>query len=374
MDERRRMLEIKASSLFKMISKIQPFSIPVAATIRQAIACIDQNEKGIALIIDHDQKLVGTISDGDVRRAWLSGQNLDEPIRALLSKKSGSRYPKPITASLGTPSAKILEIMKKNVIRQLPLLDSEGRVAGLVTYEELVPDQALPVQVVVMAGGYGKRLYPLTKKTPKPMLPIGKRPMLELIVKQLRKAGVREVNISTHYQAHKISKHFKDGRDFDVHVQYLKEEEPLGTAGALGLMPPSNKPTLIVNGDVLARVNYRAMLAFHEEHKADVTVAVQKYDVEIAYGVLETEGADVKRIVEKPKQLYLINAGIYLIQPSVHGLIAKDQRLDMPELIQKVLDTKGRVVSFPVREYWLDIGSHANYRQAKGDAKKGKLK
>ena len=353
---------------------ITSFCILESSTIREAVSCIDDNTKGIALVTDVHGKLVGTISDGDLRRAWAEGLDLDASISQLLSRKKRSEYPKPITAAVGTASLKLLEIMKRNVIRQLPLLDKEGRVAGLVTYEELVPDQALPVQAVVMAGGRGKRLLPLTKKTPKPMLKVGKSPMLELIVKQLKAAGVREVNISTNYKANKISKHFKDGKNFGVRVQYLRENEPLGTAGALGLLPVSKQPILLVNGDVLTRVNYRAMLAFHEEHKADITVAVQKYDVEIAYGVLETEGVDVKRIVEKPKQLYLINAGIYLIQPSVHGLIAKDQPMDMPDLIQKVLDSKGRVVSFPIREYWLDIGNYANYRQAKGDAKKGRLK
>lgn len=357
-----------------MSPEIRSFCIHITSSIRQAIACIDKNEKGIALVVDEGQKLIGTISDGDVRRAWLSGQNLDESVSVLLSMKANSRYPKPITAMVGTASSGLLEIMKKNVIRQLPLLDVNGRVTGLVTQDELAPDQGLPVQAVIMAGGYGKRLYPLTKKTPKPMLPVGKRPMLELIVKQLRKAGVHEVNISTHYQAQKITKHFGDGSEFNVQLHYLKEDEPLGTAGALGLMPAPKEPILVVNGDVLTRVNYRAMLAFHEEHKADVTVAVQKYDVEIAYGVLETEGADVKRIVEKPKQLYLINAGIYLIQPSVHKLIPKNQRLDMPDLIQKILDTGGHVVSFPIREYWLDIGNHANYKRAKGDLNKGKFK
>jgi NDP-sugar pyrophosphorylase family protein len=225
-----------------------------------------------------------------------------------------------------------------------------------------------------MAGGYGTRLRPLTEKMPKPMLPVGKKPILEFIIKRLRKAGIRHVNISTHYQAEKITQHFGDGKALGVELNYLTEDRPLGTAGGIGLMKTSKEPILVINGDILTDVNFRAMLDFHREHKADMTVAVQKYDVQVSYGVVETEGFLVHKLTEKPNFLYLVNAGIYLLEPSVVSLIPKGKHFDMTDLIQKLLDTGRPVVSFPVREYWLDIGNHAEYNQAQGDAKKRRIK
>ena len=357
-----------------MDPNIHLLCVSPSSSIRQAIACIDRNEKGIVLITDEKQRLLGAITDGDVRRALLAGLNLDVPVSELLARKAGSIYPKPITAPVGTNPTDLLQLMKKHVIRQVPLLDREGRVVGLATMDELLPEKTPPFQAVIMAGGYGTRLRPLTRKLPKPMLPVGRQPMLELIIKQLRKAGIRNVNISTHYKAKKITEHFGDGSAFGVQLQYLREDRPLGTAGALGLMRKSKEPILVINGDILTKVNFRAMLDFHREQKADMTVAVQKYDVQVSYGVVETENCFIRRLTEKPNFLYLVNAGIYLLEPSVPHLIPKGEHFDMTDLIQKLLDQGRPVVSFPIREYWLDIGNHAEYNQAQGDIKKGRLK
>jgi NDP-sugar pyrophosphorylase family protein len=237
----------------------------------------------------------------------------------------------------------------------------------LVTQEDLLPDEAPPLQAVIMAGGYGTRLRPLTRKLPKPMLPVGERPILELIIRQLRKAGIRNVNISTHYKSKKITEHFGDGKAFGIQLRYLTENRPLGTAGALGLMKPPKEPILVVNGDILTRVDFRSMLDFHREHKADMTVGIQKYDIQSAYGVVETEGSLIRGLAEKPHFSYLINAGIYLLEPSVIRLIPKGRHFDMTDLIQKLLDTGRPIVSFPIREYWLDIGQHEDYQRAQKD-------
>ena len=347
--------------------------ISPTSTIRQAITCIDKNENGIALITDEKQRLLGTITDGDVRRALLAGLNLDAPVSELSAHKAASIHPKPVTAPLETPPPVLLQLMKEHAVRQVPLLDREGRIRDLVTMDELLPEKTPPFQAVIMAGGYGTRLRPLTRKLPKPMLPVGQKPILELIIKQLRKAGIRNVNISTHYQAEKITKHFGDGSAFGVQLQYLREDRPLGTAGGLAFMEAPKEPILVINGDILTQVNFRAMLDFHREHKADMTVAVQKYDVQVSYGVVETEDSFVRRLTEKPKFLYLVNAGIYLLEPSVLRLIPRGQHFDMTDLIQKLLDAGRPVVSFPIREYWLDIGNHAEYSQAQGDVKKRRL-
>ena len=364
---------VKAPDFVKTSPGIQSFFIQPASSIREAIACIDRNEKGIALVVDEKWRLVGTISDGDVRRAWAEGRDLDTPVSKLLALKVKSIYPRPVTALVGTGPADLIRLMKEKVVRQIPLLDPEGRVVDLVTQEDLAPDEMPSLQAVVMAGGYGTRLRPLTQKMPKPMLPVGKEPILGFIIKQLRKAGIRNVSISTHYKAKKITEHFGDGSEFGVRLQYITEDRPLGTAGSLGMMKPSKEPVLVINGDVLTKVNFRSMLEFHREHKADMTVAVQKYDVQVSYGVVETEDYLVRRLTEKPKFLYLVNAGIYLLEPSVLCLIPKGQHFDMTDLIQKLLDLGRPVVSFPVREYWLDIGNHAEYHQAQGDVKRGRL-
>jgi NDP-sugar pyrophosphorylase family protein len=226
---------------------------------------------------------------------------------------------------------------------------------------------------MVMAGGYGTRLRPLTDETPKPMLPIGSRPLLELIVSQLRDAGIRKVNLATHYKSEVITEHFKDGSDFGVDIRYVKEDQPLGTAGALSLLEDSDEPLLVVNGDILTRVDFRAMLNFHREHNADLTVAVRQYEFRVPYGVIEADGVWIKGISEKPVVRQFINAGIYLLSPSVRAVIPNGQHFDIPDLVHRLIEEGRPVVCFPVREYWLDIGKADQYDQAKSDVANGRF-
>lgn len=349
---------------------ISTFCVSCKSTIRQTIACIDKNLKGIALIVDKGKHLIGTITDGDIRRAWLADQNLDVAISDLLArKKKEDLCGAPITATTGTSRKDLLRVMKKFSVRHIPILDDQNRVVDLVTEADLLPRRDLPLRTIIMAGGYGKRLRPLTKNTPKPMLTVGKEPMLGLIIKQLRRSGVKNVCISTHFKGGRIKKYFGKGKNFDVDIHYVNEAKPLGTAGALGLMPASKEPLLIVNGDVLTKVNYRAMLEFHKENKADMTVAVQKYGVEIAYGVVETDGYAIKGLQEKPRYEYFINAGIYLLEPAVQAMIPKNKHFNMTDLMQRLITESRRIISFPIREYWLDIGNPADYKKAQNDFK-----
>jgi NDP-sugar pyrophosphorylase family protein len=231
----------------------------------------------------------------------------------------------------------------------------------------------LPLQAVIMAGGYGMRMRPLTEELPKTMLPVGDRPLMELIISQLRRTGIRRVNIATHYLSDKIKDHFGDGQDFGIELSYVTEDRPLGTAGALGLLEPTENPLLIINGDILTRVNFKAMLDFHRENKAALTVAVRKYDMNVPYGVIESEGALVRALVEKPLLNFLVNAGIYLLEPAVHRYIPNNRHLNMTDLIQRLIDDGQAVASFPIMEYWLDIGNDVDYAQAQKDMKNGGL-
>ena len=356
-----------------MVADLSDLCIAPNSTIRQAIACIDRNETGIVLITDEERRLLGTISDGDVRRAVLADDSLDTPVSELLARKVSSPYPEPVTAPVGTERAALLQLMQERVVRQVPLLDEDGHVVGLVTWDELLPDQVLPLQAVIMAGGFGTRLRPLTEDLPKPMLPVGDRPLMELIVEQLRQAGIRRVNIATHYMADSIIEHFGDGRDFGVELNYVTEDRPLGTAGALGLMEVPNEPLLVINGDILTRVDFRAMLDYHREHGADLTVGVRQYGLRIPYGVMECDGPRVRRVREKPLLNFLANAGIYLLEPSVHRYIPHGQRFDMTDLIQRLIEERRPVVSFPIVEYWLDIGQPVDYEKAQEDRQNGKI-
>jgi NDP-sugar pyrophosphorylase family protein len=205
------------------------------------------------------------------------------------------------------------------------------------------------------------------------MLPIDGRPLLEHIVGQLRTAGVKKVNITTHYKAQVIEDHFRDGKEFGLDISYVDEKQPLGTAGALSLMEHSDEPVLVINGDIVTRVDLRAMLDFHTEHRAQMTVAVREHNVKVPYGVVSMSGVDVSSIVEKPVHRFLINAGIYLISPDSCRKIPYGKKFDMPELIQQLLDEGHRVIGFPIQEYWLDIGHVDDYTRAQADARLGEL-
>ncbi len=354
-----------------MKNKADNLTLSSNATIREVMETIDGNSKGIVLITDDNGQLIATVTDGDIRRAILTGKDLDASIIDLLILKTGSMYPEPVTASDKDNADKLLALMRSHKIKQIPLLNNKQQVVGLATIEDLLPDQDLPMQAVIMAGGFGTRLRPLTEDTPKPMLPVGNRPMMERTIERLREAGIKRVQISTHYLKDKITDHFGDGAAFGVELNYVNEDQPLGTAGALGLMAKPDEPILVMNGDIFTKVDFRALLDFHHHHQADMTVAVRLHDINVPYGVVETDGLRVLRIVEKPTVQNFINAGMYLLNPDIHNYIRHSEHLDMPDLISQLIEEERMVICFPVREYWKDIGEFKDYRQVVRDAKNG---
>lgn len=353
------------------MTELSKFIVSPDKSIRQVIAFIDLNEKGIALVVDENRKLLGTITDGDIRRAILAGSQLDEPVGIIIDRKEQSGDADPVTARLGTRRTDLLQLMRKRAVRQVPLLDANGRVADLVTLAELMPDQFLPLQAVIMAGGSGTRLRPLTEDLPKPMLPVGDRPLMEVIIDQLRQSGIGRVNITTHYLPEKITDYFGNGENFGVELNYVSEDRPLGTAGSLGLIDWPEETLLVINGDILTNVNFRAMLDYHQEHGADITVGVRKYDLQVPYGVVECEDQKVCRLREKPSLSFFVNAGIYMLEPRVNELIPNGERCDMTDLIDRLIQKGRPVVSFPIVEYWLDIGKPSDYARAQEDVKNG---
>jgi dTDP-glucose pyrophosphorylase/CBS domain-containing protein len=352
---------------------ISDLFISLNGSIREVIEQIDRSGRiSIALIVDENQQLISTITDGDVRRGILAGLSLDEPVSKLLPIKALMPRPVPLTAPADSDTATLLQLMRENAVRQIPLVNDKEQVVDIAILRDLLPSQKVPLQAVVMAGGQGTRLRPLTDNVPKPMLSVGDRPLMELTLEKLYNSGIRHVDVSTNYLAENIIEHFGDGSTFGIELNYIKEDRPLGTAGALGLMDTPEGTTLVINGDILTEVNFAAMLAYHQEQGSDLTVGVRQYGIQVPYGVLECDGPNVRHLREKPNVTFLVNAGIYLLEPSVYRYIPKDKRFDMTDLIQKLLDEDRPVMSFPIIEYWLDIGQPADYEQAQNDAKSGK--
>ncbi len=261
--------------------------------------------------------------------------------------------------------------MVKNDINHLPVVDAAGRVIKFLLRRNLAQRWGTVLSAVIMAGGYGKRLFPLTEQLPKPMLPVGDKPLLERTIQQLRRSGIRDISLTTHYLSESIVQYFGDGSAFGVRLNYLKEDYPLGTAGGVKLMKRTDNPFLVINGDIITGVPFQEMLNFHRKHHALLTVGVRKYDVEVPFGVVELDEVHVNHIREKPSFTFFINAGAYLLEPEVCDFIPSGRRFDMTELIQTLIEAGRVVVSFPIMEYWLDIGHHEDYAKAQEDVRNG---
>lgn len=353
-----------------MFHDIGPFCIQADESLQAAVSRLNNVGMGIVLVVDEQRRLIGTITDGDIRRAILAHVSLDASVSVLLKQKSGTQYSKPFTAPMGKDRDVYLKLLRQRGILHLPLLDVEQHVAGLVTMEDFVREEVPPMQAVVMAGGKGSRLYPLTEDLPKPMLPVGDKPILEIIINQLRSIGIRKVNVTTHHKPEKISGHFGNGENFDVELSYVEENQPLGTAGALSLLNNPQETLLVINGDILTQVDFKAMLQFHREHQADLTMAVRSYEMGVPYGVIKCEGVKVKSLKEKPNINFLVNAGIYLLEPQVYQYIPAGEHFDMTDLIRRLVAEKKQVIGFPIHEYWLDIGGHEEYQLAQEEIRK----
>ena len=368
-------LQGKGYNNVSAMTDVTQLFIPPDSTIQDAIARIDPSQLGIALVVDNNQHLISTIVDGDIRRAILAQVDMNAPVTVLIERKEDI-YRQPITAHVDTSPEDLVRLMRERFVRHVPLLNDDGQVVDLFHMNDLLTMQAqmLPLEAVVMAGGFGTRLRPLTEGIPKPMLPVGDRPLMELMINQLRKAGIHRINVTTHYMAEKIVEHFGDGSAFGVELTYVKEERPMGTAGGVSLIDAPNTPLLVMNGDLLTDINFQEMYAYHQEQDAALTVAVRKYEFTVPYGVVESAAGFVTQLVEKPSLSFFVNAGIYLLEPEAFQRIPKQQHINMTEIIDILIVDGKRVASFPIREYWLDIGQHADYQQAQEDMKHGKVK
>jgi dTDP-glucose pyrophosphorylase/predicted transcriptional regulator len=333
------------------------------SSIREAIEIIEVASFQIALVVKEDGLLLGTVTDGDIRRGILKGLDLNDPVVDVMNRQ-------PTTARIGTPRDELLALMTAKLIKQVPLVDANGLIVGLELLDSLLQN---PVKrenpVVILAGGLGKRLRPLTADTPKPLLKVGGQPLLELIISQFQAHGFRDVYISVNHLGNLIEEYFGDGQKFGISISYLRESEPLGTAGPLSLMPKSSTlPCVVVNGDVLTKVSFEHMLQFHNEGGFDLTIGIKEYPLNLPFGVVVTEGDRVLEFREKPVETRLINAGVYVIAPIVLEMLPEHTYYDMNQLIDRLLSKPDRNVgAFLIHEYWMDIGTAADYQQAQWD-------
>jgi dTDP-glucose pyrophosphorylase len=330
-------------------------------SILDAIKNLDRTALQICLVVDGARRLLGTVTDGDIRRGILRGVKLEEPVTAIMNDK-------PVVTNDTTPPHERLALMRSRKLRHIALVDSAGILVDVESESDLHAPGALPNWAILMVGGLGTRLHPLTSTTPKPLLPVGGRPLLETILMQLANAGFQQVFLAVNYMADKFQEAFGDGSRLGLNIAYLVETTKLGTAGALGALPAMPEdPVLVMNGDVLTSINYRALLDFHREHHAKATMCVREHVVQVPYGVVDVEKSKVTRLQEKPSIVSFVNAGIYVLEPSLVGRIAPGRHCDMTTLLQHSIEADEDVVAFPIREYWLDIGRVDDFAKANGD-------
>ena len=330
------------------------------ATIREAIAVIDSGQLQIALVVDERGRLLGTVTDGDVRRAILRGASLEAPVQEIMSTA-------PTTARESDSRETMLALSKGKQVHQLPLLDESGCVVGLQTIDHILNAKEQDGIAVLMAGGPGSRLRPLTDTTAKPLLEVGQKPLLEIILESLIGHGFRRFYIAVNYKAEQVKDFVGNGERWGVDVRYLEEPERQGTAGALGLLPERpTAPFLVMNADLLTNINFGQLVAYHAEQKCMATLCVREQSTQIPYGVVEFDRNRFLSIQEKPVHKYFINTGIYVLNPEILDYVAPATYLDMPDLIETAQRDSHEMAVFPIREFWLDIGRHEDYESASG--------
>lgn len=326
--------------------------------ILSTLEIIDRYARQIALVAEESGHLLGTVTDGDIRRGLLKGRSLQDPISMVMNSF-------PTVASPYETRENILALMRIKQIHQIPIVDEDGRIVHVEVLNDLIHPKKKDNWVVLMAGGLGTRLYPLTHDCPKPLLKVGNKPLLETILQSFIAQGFHRFYISVKYKAEMIQAYFGNGEQWGVTIRYLKEQESLGTAGALSLLPESpSEPFFVMNGDLLTKVNFEQLLDFHKTYQAKATMCVREYDHQVPYGVVRLDKQRLLSIEEKPTQRFFVNAGIYVLSPEVLDRIPHNQYFDMPILFDHLMKEEQHTVAFPIREYWMDIGRMADFEKA----------
>lgn len=337
---------------------ISPFS-----SIRDALILLDKEALRIALVVDGNDQLLGVLTDGDIRRGLLRNCTLQSPVTDVMNAK-------PLTAKADTPRRELVKLMTRKKLLSIPLL-KDGKVVGLEVLQTADDSVHYDNPVFLMAGGFGSRLKPLTDACPKPMLKVGNKPILEIILNSFIRAGFHNFYISLHYMPEPIQAYFGDGSHWNVRISYIYEQEPLGTGGALGLLPDNltDLPLILMNGDLLTTIDFEKLLQFHNKQQADATICVREYEYQVPYGVIQGDGLLIHSMIEKPIQRYFVNAGIYVVSPQLFKSVPKGVRVDMPTLLENEIAKNRQVCMYSIHEYWLDIGRLDDFQKAQIDIK-----
>lgn len=329
--------------------------------IIKAIEIIDAGALQIALVVSEEGCLLGTLTDGDIRRGILKGISLNNPVSQVMNNN-------PTVVRDNEDTETIISTMKNKNVFQIPVVNERGIIVDLAVLKDLLNPKKRNNVVVIMAGGMGSRLRPLTDDCPKPLLKVGGKPLLETILENFLEFGLYNFYFSVNYKAEMIKQHFGDGSRWGANIEYISEVKRIGTAGALGLLPERPKNTILVmNGDLLTKINFEHLLDFHADTKAAATMCVKKYNFQIPYGVVKTDKHRLIEIEEKPVKTFFISAGIYAIEPGAIDLIPKNAYFDMPGLFEKLIKENRETSVFPIREYWLDIGRKDDFDKANGE-------
>lgn len=339
------------------------FSINSTASIIEAMKRIDINSKGILVVVDDEERVLGTVTDGDIRRAILAENSIKSSIASLYNKNF-------IFTGNNESILTVKRLFLENKIRIIPILDENRRLVSYYEMDDLIDFNKIEKEnpVLIMAGGIGTRLKPLTDNIPKPMLKIGDKPILQIIIEQFRDFGFGNVLLSINYRGEIIENYFRDGKDFGVSIRYIKETKRLGTAGAIKLAQDHlNKPFFVINGDILTNVNYYDLLQFHNKNKYSMTIGTRIYEMQVPFGVVGVGEGFVTSLLEKPVYSYIVNGGVYVLNPSIIHNIPENEYYDMTELINNLFDNKEKIGNYPINDYWMDIGKIEDYYKANDD-------
>ncbi|MDG0817350.1 nucleotidyltransferase family protein [Bdellovibrio svalbardensis] len=341
--------------------KFEKLFLKMTSTIREALQVIDEGGQKIALVVDDQRVLLGVVSDGDIRRGLLAGLQIDSPVWVVVNKS-------PISCLWSDSKDKIIDIGMKKRVQQIPILDEGGRIVRLDVIEDLLKPKLKPNKVVLMAGGLGTRLRPLTETVPKPMLKVGNKPILETIVEGFQRYGFNDFIFCVSYKSHIIEEHFGDGSRFGAHIEYLHEKKKMGTAGPLSLLTEKlTEPFIVMNGDLLTNVDFDAFFQTHLSSNVVGTMGVREYDFQVPYGVVNLRDGQITSIEEKPVHRFFVSAGMYVLSPKVLQHIPKDEYYDMPSLFNALSNSNAKTGSYIIKEYWLDIGRMSDYERAQAE-------
>lgn len=337
---------------------VNDIKLSINSTIKDALQTINNGGLQIAIVVDENDSLVGTVTDGDIRRGLLNGLDLNSSVSLVVHKS-------PSIASVGDTKESILKIALAKKLHKIPLVDELGKLVGIEDIEDIIKPVGKTNRVILMVGGLGTRLRPLTQDTPKPMLKVGNKPILQTIVEKFAEYGFINITMCVNFNASIIRDYFGDGKEFGVNIDYILEQKRMGTAGALSLLKERpSEPFFVMNGDLLTNVNFEHIFNYHTLNKATATMCVREYDYEVPYGVVKMNDNKIVEISEKPVQKFFVSAGIYMLSPEILDLIPQNEFYDMPTLFEKAISKGKNVISFPIHEYWIDIGRLEEYQKA----------